>query len=221
MLPFTPEQFIRLFADYNRAVWPVQVLAYLLGLSIVIALPRSSGKSQRVIGFGLASMWAWTGIAYHLMHFSSINRAALIFGVVFVVEAGLLFHATLLGDGLRFERTGGASKGLGWLFVFYAMLLYPLVGWWSGHSYPGMPMFGITPCPVTLFTVGVFLLATTAPWWLLVIPLAWSLVGASAAFLLAMPQDWPLLLGGVAILFILRQQRGSRHPKPGTSLRPR
>jgi hypothetical protein len=66
----------------------------------------------------------------------------------------------------------------------------------------------------------VILLATTAPWWLLVIPFAWSLIGASAAFLLAMPQDWPLLVSGVAILLSLRQRRGSGHPKRETSLRP-
>ena len=221
MLPFTPEQFMQLFADYNRAVWPAQAGAYLLGLGIVIAPLRSSGRREPFVGFGLALMWAWTGIAYHLMYFSAINRAALIFGALFVVEAGLLLYATLRGDGLRFERTSGTSKGLGWLFVFYAMLVYPWVGWWSGHPYPGMPMFGITPCPVTLFTVGVILLATTAPWWLLVVPFAWSLIGSSAAFILAMPQDWPLLLSGVAILLILRRQRGSAHPKRGTSPRPR
>ena len=48
------------------------------------------------------------------------------------------------------------------------------------HSYPGAPTFGITPCPVTLFTFGLLLLATTpVPWLLLVIPVAWSLVGGS------------------------------------------
>jgi hypothetical protein len=164
-------------------------------------------------------MWAWTGIAYHSMHFSAINRAALIFGALFVVEAGLLFCATQLGGGPRFERTSGTSKGLGWLLVFYAMLLYPLVGWWRGHPYPGMPMFGITPCPVTLFTVGVLLLATTAPWWLLVIPFAWSLIGASAALLLAMPQDWPLLVSGVAILLKIRPSSGRRLARDQTRRR--
>ena len=37
---------------------------------------------------------------------------------------------------------------------------------------------------------------------LLVIPVVWSLVGGSAAFLLDMPQDWPLLASGLAILLI-------------------
>jgi hypothetical protein len=80
---------------------------------------------------------------------------------------------------------------------------------WAGHRYPQLPMFGITPCPVTLFTFGLLLL-TTGPVQrgLLVIPFIWSLVGASAALLLGMPQDWPLLFSGVAIPILLFRDRG-------------
>ncbi len=70
-------------------------------------------------------------------------------------------------------------------------------------------MLGITPCPVTLFTFGVLLL-TSAPGsrWLLIFPLAWSLVGGSAAFMLGVPQDWPLLFSGLTIvLLVLRDRR--------------
>ena len=65
-------------------------------------------------------------------------------------------------------------------------------------------MFGITPCPVTLFTFGLVFL-TTAPIsrGLLVVPIVWSLIGGSAAFLLAVPQDWPLLFSGAAAVLVL------------------
>lgn len=70
-----------------------------------------------------------------------------------------------------------------------------------------MPMFGITPCPVTIFTFGLFLLTTKPiPRRLLVIPVIWSLIAGSAAFLLAMPQDWLLLVSGVAVLALLRRE---------------
>jgi Family of unknown function (DUF6064) len=66
-------------------------------------------------------------------------------------------------------------------------------------------MFGITPCPVTIFTFGVFLLShRRVPLWLLVIPFVWSIIGGSAAALLKVPQDWVLLLSGVATLVVLR-----------------
>ena len=44
-------------------------------------------------------------------------------------------------------------------------------------------MFGVTPCPVTIFAFGV-LAAKPLPRLVLVIPLAWSLIGGSAAVLL-------------------------------------
>ena len=60
-------------------------------------------------------------------------------------------------------------------------------------------MFGVTPCPLTLFTLGLLLLTVTrVPWHLLVVPVAWSLVGGSAAVLFGIGPDWPLLASGVA-----------------------
>jgi hypothetical protein len=88
--------------------------------------------------------------------------------------------------------------------ILYACVLYTLLGLWAGHRYPEMPMFGVTPCPVTIFTFGVLLL-TTAPVsrWLLVIPVIWSLIGGSAAFLLQVPQDWLLLFSGLSVIPLL------------------
>jgi Family of unknown function (DUF6064) len=83
-LPFTREQFINLFADYNYAMWPIQVFAYLLGVIMVVALVHAQrvtdNKTNCLIGFGLALMWGWAGVAYHgllfprsiLPHFSSL-----------------------------------------------------------------------------------------------------------------------------------------------------
>jgi hypothetical protein len=72
-------------------------------------------------------------------------------------------------------------------------------------------MFGITPCPVTIFTLGLLLLARPMYWWLLVIPVLWSLVGGSAAFLLRVPQDWVLLVSGVAVLWVEVRDRAHGH----------
>ncbi|WP_284265772.1 DUF6064 family protein [Bradyrhizobium iriomotense] len=76
-------------------------------------------------------------------------------------------------------------------------------------------MFGVTPCPATIFTFG--LLLTTmrpVPRWLLVIPVVWSLIGGSAAILLHVPQDW-LLLGSGCIAAPLIVAR-DRHTIRGT-----
>lgn len=58
MLPFTGGEFISIFAAYNAGAWPVQVLAYLVGLLIVIVLARRSPASGRIIGAGVQhSCW--------------------------------------------------------------------------------------------------------------------------------------------------------------------
>jgi hypothetical protein len=79
-----------------------------------------------------------------------------------------------------------------------------LVGILSGHGWPQVPMFGVTPCPVTLFTFGL-LLMTRSPvsGWLLAIPFLWSLIGGSAAIALSVPQDWVLLVSGIIAVPLL------------------
>lgn len=92
----------------------------------------------------------------------------------------------------------------------------PLLGQLLGPGYPAMPMFGITPCPVTLFTFGLFLLTTEPiPRRLLVIPVIWSLIGGQAAFLLGTPQDWLLFFSGVTVLVLLRRDADCRRDAAG------
>ena len=76
-------------------------------------------------------------------------------------------------------------------------------------------MFGVTPCPVVIFTFGLFLLATRpVPVWLLVVPFIWSLIGGSAAILLGVQQDWLLLASGfIAVpLIVVRNRRAALTP---------
>ncbi|HET8744624.1 MAG TPA: DUF6064 family protein [Ramlibacter sp.] len=200
MLPFTYEQFVDVFATYNTRIWPAQVLAYLVALAILFGLKR---RSANLVCAGLALMWLWTGVAYHWMHFASINKAAWLFGALFVLEGALLLLIGATGR-IRFGTGAGPLGVVGWGFIAYATVAYPLLGLWTGHGYPRMPTFGVTPCPVTIFTFGVLLLARpVVPKSVLVVPLLWSLVGGSAAFLLQVPQDWVLLFSGAAALPML------------------
>ena len=208
MLPFAPNEFIALFGAYNDAVWPVQIIGHLLGIVMAGLVVRPSRLGSRIIGVGLALMWTWTGIAYHWLFFSPLNEAALLFGALFVLQGAGLFHAAALRGHLEFGTSRRPTAWLGWALVMYAAVLYPLLGMWTGHRYPEIPMFGITPCPVAIFTFGLLLL-TTAPVsrWLLVIPLFWSLVGGSAAILLGITQDWLLLISAIAVLAIVLRDR--------------
>jgi hypothetical protein len=98
---------------------------------------------------------------------------------------------------------------VGAVFVVFAMLLYPLIGSALGHHYPRTPMFGVAPCPLTIFTFGLFLFVRTKiAWYLYLIPLLWSLIGMSAAISLKVPQDYALVVSGViGSTFIVLQNR--------------
>jgi hypothetical protein len=205
MLPFTREQFFAVFAGYNEAVWPVQWLAFAAGVAIVVLLVRPTRSSSRIIGAALAAMWAFTGIAYHALHFSTINKAAFGFAALFVLQAVLLFIVATVRGQVAFRPSATLAGGLGAALVVYALVGYALVGAWFGQRYPAIPMFGITPCPLTLFTFGLLFMAAPLPRGLLVIPVVWSLIGASGGFLLDVPEDWPLLFSGVAAVVLVWQ----------------
>jgi hypothetical protein len=217
MLPFSPEQFLIVFVNYNHAIWPIQFAAYLLGGIAVVLLFRKVPESDRAIAGILAAMWLWTGFFYHGIWFAVINKAAYVFAALFMVQGCYFIYAGVYRHQLRFGIRRGLAAWAGAAFVAYAAVVYPLIGMATGHPYPAMPMFGVTPCPVTIFTFGMLLLTIgPVPRGLLAIPVVWSLIGGSAAILLNVPQDWLLLLSGyiAVLLTIVRDRRAIRSVGP-------
>jgi hypothetical protein len=200
MLPFTTEQFFGVFGAYNDAIWPMPIIAYGLAVGALAFLVKEGRAADRVAGGVLGFMWLWTGIAYHWWHFAAINPGAVLFGAAFVAQGAIIAYATARGR-LAFGRTAGAPGFIGAALVGYSAIAYPLIGAWFGHGYPAMATFGVTPCPVTIFTFGCLMFTTRrVPWWVWIIPLGWSAIGGSAAFLLGVPQDWMLAIGAVLAL---------------------
>jgi len=201
-LPFTTDDFFAVFAAYNRAIWPAQVTAYVLGvLAVALALRGGTRNGRRVAGV-LALFWAWTGILYHWAFFAPINRAAYLFGAVFVLQGALLAAAAARGS-VEFRFRPDARGWLGALLIAYALVAYPLLGHLLGHGWPRSPVFGVAPCPTTIFTVGLLLWAERAPREQVVIPVLWSLVGASAALLLGVREDLGLLAAFAAGVWMM------------------
>lgn len=210
-LPFSREQFFEVFAAYNTAVWPAQVVLGGLALAMLVAIAARPAQAGRLVSFGLALMWSWVAIAYHLAFFWPINPAAPLFAGIALATAGIfLFHG--LRGTLRFERSRGARAATGWLLIAFALVGYPAAGVLAGHAFPASPTFGL-PCPTTLFTVGLLLLAAPDfPRALAIGPLAWSLIGATAAVLLGVSQDSALFLAAAACLYLLAAPRRPSSP---------
>jgi hypothetical protein len=216
-IPFTVEQFFDLFETYNTAIWPSQIGAYVAGTIAVGLGSRENPSSSRTVSAVLALFWIWMGCFYHLVYFSRINPAAVAFGSFFVLE-GLLFLiiGTFRGK-ISFAFRGERMPVLGLIFIIYAMVVYPILGLGFGHSYPRSPMFGVAPCPTTIFTFGILLWATRpVPAYLLVIPLVWSIIGMGAAVNLDVPQDYGLVVAGVVGTALILLQNRAADPNRST-----
>ena len=85
---------------------------------------------------------------------------------------------------------------VGLALIVYAMVAYPLLGMAFGHGYPQAPMFGLVPCPTTIFTFGMLLLAARPKRLLLWLPLVWSAIGFFAAVKFGICEDVGLLVAG-------------------------
>ncbi|AHG92603.1 hypothetical protein J421_5068 (plasmid) [Gemmatirosa kalamazoonensis] len=202
-LPFTTEQFLDVFGQYNETVWPAQwLLVTLAALGIAAAL-RGRPAASRVVSAVLAILWAWMGLAYHLAFFRAINPVgASLFAAFFVAQAALLAWSGVVRGRLTFRVRHDAAGLAGAALLVYALIVYPLLGSTLGHAYPEAPTFGL-PCPTTIYTLGLLLWASPrAPLTVLVIPVLWALVGTSAALQLGMGEDFGLLAGAAITIVV-------------------
>ena len=206
MIPFTVDQFLNVFEQYNVAVWPAQVFLYTMGI-VAVCLTLSRQKDfSRGVSLILSLFWIWMGLAYHFWYFSTINRAALIFAALFVLEGIIFFIVGVLKHQLKFRFSLNFYDIVGGVFLLYALIVYPVFGYWLGHRYPAAPTFGL-PCPTTIFTFGLLLWTNRrVPLYVLAIPLAWTFLGFWAAISLGMIEDLGLLMTGLigSMLIIVR-----------------
>ena len=198
-LPFTHDQFLDDFAAYNSALWPSVVILWLL-TAAAVGWMASGRVGGRWIAWLLALHWLWAGAVYHLGYFAEINPAARMFGIAFIFQAVLFVWFGLTRSRLEFRWGSGRGlrSGLAVFFSVYA-LAYPILIVATGLDWPRMPAFGV-PCPTTLLTVGLLLSVQSVPRIVGVIPLAWCVIGGSAALLLGVIPDFALLLAGVTLL---------------------
>ena len=211
-LPFTRQQFLNVFQDYNLSVWPMQVVLTLLGLAAVYFAVVRHKPSNAIIASALSLLWLWMGVMYHFLFFRTINPVAVVFASLFVLQGILFAFSGLFRRSLSFEFRLDAYGITGAILLLYALVLYPILGYFQGHGYPQSPTFGL-PCPTTIFTFTLFLWADRrVPLYLLVVPFLWSLLGSSAAWSLGILEDLGLLIAGLCgttlVLIHNRQERG-------------
>jgi hypothetical protein len=207
-LPFTREQFFDLLAVYNGTLWPGAVVLWIASAVAAGALIYARRPPDRWIAAVLAAHWVWSAAAYHAALFTRINPAAWIFAALFLAEGAAFFYAGIVRGRLSFAPWRSAWAPVAWTLIAYA-LIYPAISAADLQSMSRAPTFGL-PCPTTVFTAGLLMLATRPARGLSVVPVIWSVIGGSAAPLLGVRADIALPIAGAALAISLLQARMPR-----------
>ena len=212
-MPFTTTEFFDVFRRYNEAVWPAQIALILLALLVAFAAYRAnfvkSWRWAQIAFAGLAVIWIWAGYVFDKLFFAKLTPAGQIFGSFFIAQAGLLVLC-LWENGGRFQFAAKSSLITGSVLIGYALLIYPAIGFVLGHRYPFSPTFG-APCPVTIFTFGVFcLLPAHVPRFALAIPVLWAVVGSTAAFEFGVREDFFMIVAAAAAIGVIHHDAAAR-----------
>jgi hypothetical protein len=208
-MPFTTEQFFSVFEQYNHAIFPGQFFILALGILSIVLIQIQRTSKNTLIGSILGLLWIWIGAVYHLGFFAQINPAAHLFGAVFILQ-GLLIISVVLLNKLQFTFSNTSSDYLGYFFMLFGLFIYPLIGYFL-HGEPSKIISLGLPCPSTIFTFGLFIMARNHfPKYLLIIPTLWAIIGLSAAVNFGVYQDLMLPIAAVcALLIIFREKKMS------------
>lgn len=215
-ISFTLEQLLGVFEQYNLAIWPLQVVAYILGITALFSILRVGRYSNTIVSGALFMLWLWNGAVFFPFYFGPLHSISYVYGGLFLIQ-GIFFLNNIRNPLISFSFNKKDSLSiLGSLFIAYAMLGYPLLGFLLDHKYPQSLPFGLVPCPLTVFTFGLLLMTNKKfPRRFLIIPCLWSL-GGFIPVSVGVLEDIGLVVAGVlGTAFILhRNKKLSTGPLP-------
>lgn len=190
-LLFSPRAYYRLLERHNDALWPAQVLTLGLGLTISGLLPRPKQWQGRMVSALLAVLWAWVAWAFLWKRYATINWAAVYVVPLFALEAALLAWIGVVRGGMTFRLSRDAAGRLGIALFILSFLFYPMIALITGRPWHQAEIFGMTPDPTVLGTLGLLLLAEGRPRWeLLAVPVLWCLVSGATLWAMNSVEAW-------------------------------
>ena len=201
-LLFSPRTYHRLFELYNQEIWPAQILAFALGVAILVLLRRGGVSRGRIVAAILAGCWLWVAWAFHFQRYAAINWAATYFAAAFAIEALLLIWTGVVRGALGFTPVKRVVYRAGLGIFLFALAVQPLIGPLMGREWQQVEIFGVAPDPTVLATLGVLLLAANrAVRALFFIPVLWCAFSGATLWALGSPDA--LLLPLAALLGLL------------------
>ncbi|NUB07084.1 MFS transporter permease [Azospirillum sp. Vi22] len=208
-LLFSSRTYWRLIERHNEALWPAHVLMLLLGAAILLWLIRPRPWSHRATAGTLAVLWAWLAWSFLWERYATINWAASYVAPLFAFQAILL---ALIGSRVRWSLSWTGRAPLGLALFLYALALHPLATLLAGRPPGGVEVFGITPDPTAIATIGLVMMAEERwSWLLLAVPMAWCLASWATLHSMGAPEQW-MLLGAALVALIPAARRRTARP---------
>ncbi|NUB14229.1 MFS transporter permease [Azospirillum brasilense] len=210
-LLFSPRTYWRLIERHNETLWPAHIPMLLLGAAILLWLIRPRPWSHRLIPGTLAILWAWLAWSFLWERYATINWAAPYVAPFFALQAALL---AVIGGRLRWSLSWAGRAPIGFALFLYALVLHPLAALLAGRSLRGAEVFGITPDPTAIATIGLVMMADGRwSWSLLAVPTAWCVASWATLHSMEASEQWVLLAAALIALVPVARRRPAR-PAP-------
>jgi len=179
---------------------PSQLMGVDPGAVAGFATARGGPTSHVAI---LAAAFLWISWAYFFERYQTINWSARYFALGFIAQAVLL---GFVGPSKRklFLRPTRMRRRIGLALFFFALVLQPLIGpLLLERPWPQAEIFGMTPDPTMVATLGalLILLRGRALALAMALPLVWCAISYLTLWTMGSPDAWVMLAAmGVAII---------------------
>ncbi len=204
-LLFSPRTYYRMIERHNAAVWPAQIVTFGLGLVIAGLLYRPVRQHGRIVSATLAGLWAWVAWVFLWTRYATINWVATYLAGLFAIEAVLLVGIGVGRGRLSFRASRDPARVIGIGLFILAVALYPLLAPLLGRGWRQAEVFGVSPDPTVIGTLGVLLLAEGVHrWWVLTVPLLWCVISGATLWAMGSPEAWIMLPAAVLVLMARR-----------------
>ena len=206
--PVTTDQFFAVFEKYNHAIFPVQIILFLLSIVALIAIGSNIRQKDKFVAGILGVLWLWIGICYHIAFFSGISNVAFGYGALFILQGLFLLWEGIILYNLKFEFKNSIQDYVGYFFILYGLIIYPFVSYLSEPNLFRTISVGF-PSPTIILTLGFLLLCDKKfSKYLLIIPSLWAVIGISAVIKPGVYQDSIMLITAIiADVLILRSKK--------------
>ena len=214
LILFTDQAWYSLIAAYHRDHWPLQLLAKLSAIiMLVLLLWRKPSWHARAILLLLAISWAWVAWAFMHQRYAQIHWVADWYALAFALQAVLLLGFATFAQ-VRVQTDMSNTAVIGLFLLVAALIKLPLLAWFDGRSWWTAELHAMTPDATVLTSMGMLcMLRARRQWLLLIVPMAWCLVSGATLWVLQSTAAWVLPAGMLLMLAALRSMRSSNHAR--------